>query len=76
MSTPNAIALPAGALEALRRYMGQAEIDAILAGSAPLTGPERRQLDLALKWWQEQHATALARIRAITVRLSTSGLGS
>lgn len=76
MSTPHAIAMPAGALEALRQYMGQAEIDALLVGASPLTEPQRRQLGLALKWWEEQHATALARIRAITVRLATSASGS
>ncbi len=76
MSTPHAIELPAGALAALRHYMGQAEIDAILAGHGPLSGPERRQLGLALKWWEEQHATALARIRAITARLSDSATDS
>jgi hypothetical protein len=72
VSTPHAIEVPAAALEALRQYMGQAEIDAILTRGGPLTEPERRQLGLALKWWEEQYATALARIRAITVRLSTS----
>jgi hypothetical protein len=76
VSTQHAIALPSGMLEALRQYMGQAEIDALLGGAGPLTEPERRQLGLALKWWEEQHATALARIRAITVRLTTSAAGS
>jgi hypothetical protein len=72
VSTPHAIEVPAGALAALRHYMGQAQIDAILAGGSPLTEAERRQLDLALRWWREQHATALDRIRAITARLSDS----
>ena len=75
VSTPHAIAVPAGALEALRQYMGQAEIDAILAADGPLTVSERRQLGLALRWWEEQHAMALARIRAITACLSASASG-
>lgn len=72
MSSPHAFVMPAGALAALRQYMGQAEIDAILAGDGPLTGAERGQLDLALTWWREQQATAAARVRAITARLSAS----
>jgi hypothetical protein len=76
VSTPHAIELPAGALAALRQYMAQAEIDAILVGEGPLTKSERQQLNLALKWWQEQQATAFGRIRAITGRLTDSPAGT
>jgi hypothetical protein len=76
VSTPHAIEMPASALAALRQYLGQAEIDAILTRGGPLTGSERRQLGLALKWWEEQHATAVARITAITARLTDSISGS
>lgn len=76
MSTAHAIEVPAAALAALRQYLGQAEIDAILNGDTPLSDPQRRQLGLALKWWEEQHATALARIRAITARLTSPAPGS
>lgn len=72
MSSPHAFVMPPGALAALRHYMGQAEIDAILAGDGPLTGAEREQLNLALTWWREQQATAAARIRSITARLAAS----
>jgi hypothetical protein len=76
VSTSHAIALPAGALAALRQYMGQSEIDAILVGDGPLTRSERQELGMALKWWQEQHMTALERVRAITARLTDTPPGS
>jgi hypothetical protein len=72
VSTPHAIEVPAGALAALRHYMAQGEINAILADDGPLTESDRRQLGLALKWWQEQHATAFGRVRAIMDRLADS----
>lgn len=70
MTSPHAFVMPPGALAALRHYMGQAEIDAILAGDGPLTAAEREQLGLALTWWRDQQATAAARVRAIAARLS------
>lgn len=64
--------LPAGVLAALRGYLGQAEIDAILNSGRPLTESERQALELGLQWWREQYALSRHRVQIIAARLAGS----
>lgn len=72
MSTSHAMELPAGVLAALRGYLGQAEIDAILNSGRPLTESERRALELGLQWWREQYTLSRQRVQIIAARLAGS----
>jgi hypothetical protein len=72
----HAMAIPSAAMAALRDYAaqrqhdgGKAELDALCAGTGPLTEAERQVLDDALGWWLQQQATAEARVRQIRTRL-------
>lgn len=73
MSTSHAMEVPAIVLVALRGYLGQAEIDAIIKTGGPLTESDRQALELGLQWWREQHAVSRHRMQAITARLADSG---
>lgn len=56
----------------VRARLGAGEVDALLDGDGPLTVAEREQLELALRWWESQYATARQRVMAITARLATA----
>jgi hypothetical protein len=55
--------------DARRPGGGPAGIAALIGCSRPLSGDERRALLDALGRWQDERATAAARIREITARL-------
>jgi hypothetical protein len=68
--------IPGAAMAALRDYAaqrqhdaGRAEVDALCAGTGPLSDAERQVLDDALGWWLLQQAAAEERVRQIRARL-------
>ena len=73
----HAIEIPAGALAALRDYAAvrqqdaaRAEIEALCAGSGPLSPAGRKVLEDALHWQEQQQVLSGQRARQIRDRLS------
>jgi hypothetical protein len=72
----HAIEIPAGALAALRDYAAvrqqeavRADLDALCAGTGPLSPADRQVLQEALVWRERQLALAGERVREIRTRL-------
>jgi hypothetical protein len=70
VNASHAIPVSPTLLAAVRqRGATQARIEALCAGTGPLSGKDKADLEAALDWWARECSHAEMQVRAITLRL-------